>query len=110
MSRISYMVATLATISLVACKPSPRYTLHEGTDPRTGTRCTFQINERTGEAAALKNVALSTNNSICYWEPIHDQRTAVAIVQVYKDATNSAATDKANAKQMQEIKAGTFTY
>jgi hypothetical protein len=56
MSRISYMVAALATISLVACKPPNRYTLHEGTDPLTGRAATMKLNVETGEVYQLSTI------------------------------------------------------
>ena len=89
MSRISYIVTALAAIFLVSCKQSARYTLHEGTDPSTGTRCTLQIDESSGQSTILRFVAPSPTYSLHYWEPIHDQRTAMAVLKAYHDATNS---------------------
>lgn len=56
MSRTSYIVTALAAITLVACKPSPRYTLHEGTDPLTGRPATMKLNIETGEVTQLSTI------------------------------------------------------
>jgi hypothetical protein len=37
----------------------------------------------------LRVVAPSSSHSLYYWEPIHDQRTALAVLKAYGDATNS---------------------
>lgn len=71
MSRISYIVATLATISLVACKPSPRYTLHEATDPRNGNKITLLLDTTKGQAAYLGGYQ-TTNGTWLVWRGIDD--------------------------------------
>ena len=79
----------LVCLSVNACREAPRYTLHEGTDPGTGIRCTLQLDDHTGQSTILRVVAPSSSHSLYYWEPIHDQRTALAVLKAYGDATNS---------------------
>jgi len=104
MNRISYIVGPLLATALVACKPSPRYTLTEATDPKTGTRTAYRLNTETGASESLQWVEPSPGRTLRFWEPIHDQRTTLEVLKAYKNA------DAANAKQAAEIKAGTFTY
>jgi hypothetical protein len=96
----SYIVTALAAISLVACKPAPRYTLHQGTYPENGRTATLRIENASGETEILMTAKTSEDLTVHWWQPIADRKTALNIFK----------TDKANAKQMQEIKAGTFTY
>lgn len=53
MNPTSFIVGALLATTLVACKQSPRYTLHQGTDPRTGQPVTMRLNNETGEVREL---------------------------------------------------------
>lgn len=100
MKRTSYIVGSLLATALVACKPSPRYTLHEGTYPENGKPATMRIEHATGETLILMTAKTSDDLVVHWWQPVADRKTALGIFK----------TDKANAKQAAEIKAGTFTY
>lgn len=89
MSCTSYMVATLATISLVACKPAPSYTLHEGTDPENGTRTTLRIDTTTGEAWQLDRIP-ANSGTLSLWRPILERDIAIkAAALIQKELTNA---------------------
>lgn len=104
MNRTSYIVGPLLATALVACKPSPRYTLTEATDPKTGTRTAYRINTETGAAELARWMEPDNCGAIRFWEPVEDRKTALEMVKAIQTA------NKANAKQAAEIKAGTFTY
>jgi hypothetical protein len=76
MSRTSYLVTAVAAISLVACKPSPRYTLHEGTDPLTGRPATLKVNIESGETKILKSLNTLKTNNIYSWEDVYESDAA----------------------------------
>ncbi len=60
----------------------------------------MRIENATGETVILMTAKTSDDLTVHWWQPIADRKTALNIFR----------TDKANAKQMQEIKAGSFTY
>jgi hypothetical protein len=88
MSAATYTLTAIATIALVACSPSPRYTLHDGTDPQLGGRSTIKLETATGACEILRSCTPSSNTVIHYWKPIHDQKTALLVIQAYQEATN----------------------
>ena len=89
MSAATYTLTAIATIALVSCSPAPRYTLHEGTDPQSGSRATIKLQPATGACEILKSCNPSSNTVLHYWEPIHDQKTALLVIKAYQAATNT---------------------
>jgi hypothetical protein len=71
MSAATYTLTAIATITLVACSPSPRYTLHETTDPRDGHQMTVLLNTSTGQASYLGGYK-TTNGTWLVWRSIED--------------------------------------
>ncbi len=67
----SYIVTALAAISLVACKPAPRYTLHETIDPRNGNKVTILLDGEKGQASYLGGYQ-TTNGTWLVWKGIDD--------------------------------------
>jgi hypothetical protein len=67
----SYIVTALTAISLVACKPASRYTLHETTDPRNGNKITLLLDTTKGQAAYLGGYQ-TTNGTWLVWRGIDD--------------------------------------
>jgi hypothetical protein len=82
----------LCTLIVAGCypSPSPRYTLHDGTDPQLGTRSTIKLETATGACEILKTCTPSSNTVLHYWEPIQDQKTALLVIKAYQEATNQA--------------------
>jgi hypothetical protein len=79
----------LTAISIVACKPAPRYTLHEGTDPDNGTRTTIRIDTTTGEAWQLDKIP-ANGGTLSLWRPILERDTAIrAAALIRKEMTNA---------------------
>jgi hypothetical protein len=89
MSRTSYIVAALTAISLVACTPAPRYTLHDGTDPENGTKTTIRIDTTTGEAWQLDKIP-ANSGTLSLWRPILERDIAIkAAALIQKEMTNA---------------------
>lgn len=86
MSPTSCLVGALLATTLVACKPSPRYTFHEGTDPDSGGRATLRMDENTGKAEILKSIRPESGYSIAYWKQTYSEDTAMEVIKVYARA------------------------
>jgi hypothetical protein len=79
----------LVCLSVNACREAPRYALHDGTDPESGTRSTIRLDTSTGKAEILKSITPAAGYSLTYWKQVHDEGTALAVVKAYQGATNT---------------------
>jgi hypothetical protein len=72
-----------------SCSQSPRYALHEGTDPDNGTRTTLRFDTTTGEAWQLDKIP-ANGGTLSLWRPILERDIAIkAAALIQKELTNA---------------------
>ena len=72
-----------------SCSQSPRYALHEGTDPDNGTRTTLRIDTTTGEAWQLDKIP-ANGGTLSLWRPILERDVAIrAAAMIKRELTNA---------------------
>ncbi len=82
MKRLLYLFTAAITITLAACKPAPRYTLHEGTDPLTGRPATMKLNVETGEVTQLSTIKTQNGQWGAWTSYLSDQDACKAASQI----------------------------
>jgi len=87
MTARQYPLLFLCLLSVAGC--SPRFTVQDGTDPRNGVKAPIRLDTRTGESTILRVMEPLLDHPVYFWEPVHDQRTAMAVLKAYQNATNS---------------------
>jgi hypothetical protein len=81
----------LCTLIVAGCSPSPRYTLHEASEPSTGARVTLRIDTTTGEALSLGSLPTTPGGRVLFWAPVLDQVTALAAIRTLDEAKKPAS-------------------
>ena len=77
----------LCALTVAGC--SPRFIVQDGTDPRNGVKTPIRLDSRTGESTILRVMEPIQNHATYFWEPIHDQKTAVGILKSCQEAANN---------------------
>jgi hypothetical protein len=90
MSRLLYLFTAAITITLVACKPASRYTLHEASEPSTGAKITLRLDSTTGEAQSLASMPTTPGARSLFWSPVLSQDIAIAALNAIQQATNNS--------------------
>lgn len=84
-----YLLIFLGILTVAGCSPAPRYTLHEGSDPDTGTRTTIRLDTTTGEAWQLDGIP-ANGGKINLWRPILERDIAIkAAALIQREMTNA---------------------
>jgi hypothetical protein len=83
---IAILSLILGCLSVNACREAPRYALHDGTDPESGTRSTIRLDTSTGKAEILKSVSPEPGYSVAYWKETHSESTAMEVIKAYARA------------------------
>jgi len=83
------LLVSLCIISVAGCSPSPspspRYTLHEASDP-TGGKVTLRLDTTTGEAAGLASLPTTPGGRVLFWANVLDQPAALAAISALDEA------------------------
>lgn len=97
-----YLLIFLGMLTVAGCYPSPRYILHQGTDPKTGQPLTMRLNTETGEVMELGRFE-SVNGPWAVWSFSMNLRDAAeANKKFYEDLK----ADREKAKRSKDTNTG----
>jgi hypothetical protein len=85
-SSLANLLLLLVVLSVNGCREAPRYTLHDGTDPESGTRSTIRLDTSTGKAEILKSISPEPGYSVAYWKETQSESTAMEVIKAYARA------------------------
>jgi hypothetical protein len=95
MKTIHLICIVPSLLAIAGCNPVPRYTLHEGTDPRYAGKVTLRMDAMTGKVCELGSVKTNDLN-ILMWRPIEERDAAFKTISVVNRSIKEADQSLAN--------------